>query len=162
MDPDAQILSLGPGEGRHVLALGDVRTLKTTGEDTGGALTLLEQTVAAGASSALHHHPYREVFYVLEGELEFHGLRAGERVVLPARAGSTLAVPPNVAHGYANVGAGPARFLAIIEPAGVERFLLEVGVEFDDPAAPPSGAPALDRDALVERAGAYGIRFVEE
>ena len=50
----------------------------------------MEQVAAPGASASLHRHPYQEVFYVLEGELEFVGGGAeteGARVTFAVAAG---------------------------------------------------------------------------
>jgi mannose-6-phosphate isomerase-like protein (cupin superfamily) len=62
-----------------------------------------------------------DVVYVLEGELVFD--LGGERHVIGP--GGFVLVPPGVAHTFANPGPGPARFLNIFEPAGLEQYLKE-------------------------------------
>src|SRR5262245_24859725 len=99
--------------------------MKAGGADAGGGLTVVEQVVAAGASAGLHRHPYQEVFYVLEGELEFTGLEGGERAAFAVGPGGTVHAAPGVAHAYRNAGDEPARFLAIMQPAGAEGFFDE-------------------------------------
>jgi quercetin dioxygenase-like cupin family protein len=60
------------------------------------------------------HKEHVDAFYVLEGELEFingtETLRAG--------AGTTVAVPPGIVHGFTNPGPGRARYLNIHAPDG--------------------------------------------
>src|SRR4051794_2893425 len=102
--PEEKLRRLAAGEGRKLLLLGDVRTLKAGGGETGGELTLVEQVAPPGASAALHRHPYQEVFYVLEGELEFIGVEAGRRVSFTAGPGGSVHAAPGVPHGYRNVG----------------------------------------------------------
>ena len=59
-----------PGEGETVWLLGDTYTLKISGEQTGGAFTLLEAVVPLGGGPPPHiHHLEDEVFVILEGEL---------------------------------------------------------------------------------------------
>jgi quercetin dioxygenase-like cupin family protein len=147
-------------EGRQLLLLGDVRTIKVSGADSGGELTILEQVVAPGAGASLHRHRYQEVFYVLDGELEFSGVEEGERVNFVVRTGGTVHAAPGVAHGYRNAGTEPARFLAIIQPAGVERFFEEVGVWLDEHGHPPSDAREPSTDAVLEAAARHGIEFL--
>src|SRR5262249_32924929 len=123
---------LGLNEGRKLLLLGDVRTIKAGGAETGGELTVLEQAVAPGARAALHRRGYQALFYVLEGELECTGIERGERATFTVGVGGTVHAPSGVAHGYRNARATPARFLAIMQPAGAEAFFDEVGVWLDD------------------------------
>jgi len=151
---------LGAGEGRKLLLLGDVRTIKAGGGETGGELTLVEQVAAPGASAGLHRHAYQEVFYVLEGELEFTGLSGGERSTFRAAAGSTVHAAPGVAHGYRNASTAPARFLAIMQPAGAEGFFDEVGMWLDEDGRAPADAREPSTDVVLEAAARYGIEFL--
>ena len=77
-----------PGEGESVWLLGDTYTLKISGEQTGGAFTLLEAVVPLGGGPPPHiHHLEDEVFVVLEGELLFttDGRRHGRDATSQAR-----------------------------------------------------------------------------
>jgi quercetin dioxygenase-like cupin family protein len=150
---------LGPDEGRKLLLLGDVRTIKAGGADTGGELTVLEQVVAPGAASALHRHAYQEVFYLLEGELEFTGLENGERVTFAVAAGGTVHASPGAPHGYRNAGRAPARFLAIIQPSGADGFFEEVGVWLDE-GRPPADEAEPSLELVREAAARHGIEFL--
>jgi quercetin dioxygenase-like cupin family protein len=60
-----------------------------------------------------------EAFWVLEGELEV----LVDENRFKAVAGSFVHLPKGVLHSYENVGTGPARFLTLMVPAGLERVL---------------------------------------
>ena len=61
-----------------------------------------------------HIHPDKfDSFYILEGELEF---TIGDEIVR-ATAGSFVAAPPGIRHGFRNPGPGRARFLNIHAPS---------------------------------------------
>lgn len=160
MTDDLALRRLGADEGRKLLLLGDLRTIKAGSADTGGELTVLEQVVVPGAASALHRHPYQEVFYILEGELQFTGLENGERATFAVAAGGTVHAAPGVAHGYRNAGKAPARFLAIIQPSGADGFFEEVGVWLDEEGRPPADQAEPSPQLVREAAARHGIEFL--
>ena len=62
------------------------------------------------------HREHTDAFYILEGELTF---RIGpELEPVQARAGTYVAVPPNVIHGFDSGAAVEARFLNFHAPSG--------------------------------------------
>ena len=63
------------------------------------------------------HKEHVDAFYVFEGALEFIN---GDRTVR-AEAGTTVAVPPGIVHGFTNAGPGPAAYLNI--PAPDSQFI---------------------------------------
>jgi quercetin dioxygenase-like cupin family protein len=63
---------------------------------------------APGASFPRHTHPGEEIFYVLEGTLEYE---VSEKP-LTLKAGDVLFVPAGTVHAARNVGSGPAAELA--------------------------------------------------
>jgi quercetin dioxygenase-like cupin family protein len=158
--PERGLRRLAAGEGRKLLLLGDVRTVKAGGEDTGRELTIVEQVAEPGAASGLHRHAYQEVFYVLDGELEFAGLEDGARVTFTIGSGGTVHAAPGVAHGYRNAGEVPARFLAIMQPAGAEGFFDEAGVWLDEDGRPPGDAAEPSTEAVLAAAARHGIEFL--
>lgn len=58
------------------------------------------------------HNEHVDAFFVLEGALEF--INGAEKV--RAEAGTTVAVPPGIVHGFTNAGPGRARYLNIHAP----------------------------------------------
>ena len=128
----------------------------------GGELTIVEQVAAPGAASALHRHPYQEVFYVLEGELEFAGLENGERVTFAVgRPARTVHAAAGVAHGYRNDGPSPPASSPIMQPAGAEGFF-DGGrcVARRGRATRRRTPPAPSPDAVLEAAARHGIEFL--
>jgi quercetin dioxygenase-like cupin family protein len=99
-----------------------VRVL-ATGEDTGGALGLLDMLeVPAGDMPPLHRHRNEdEGFYVISGELTL--FLPGRRIELAP--GDYAVAPRGVPHAY-RVDDAPARLLVTSTPSGFERFVVDV------------------------------------
>ena len=122
MTSEGRSIVLGPGEGKTVSVFGDPFTYKVVDQDTNGAYSLVEVTVAVHAPPTHTHNNEDEGFYVVEGELE---VRVGDRTVR-GTAGAFVFGPKGIAHSYSNVGAGPAKLLEIFSPAGFEHFFEEI------------------------------------
>ena len=150
-------LHVPPGGGESFWLLGELYTAKARGEDTGGAFALVEATTPPGAGPPPHiHRNEDETFWVLEGELE---LMVADGTV-GAPAGSFVHAPRGIAHTYRNVGKIPARYVVMIQPAGLEKFFEEVSEPAENPSAPP---PAHGQE-VVERtmpaAPRYGLEIL--
>ena len=145
-----------PGGGRSFWLLDELYTAKALGEDTGGAFAFVEATTPPQAGPPLHvHHNEDETFWVLEGELE---VVLGDEIVR-APAGSFVYAPRGVPHTYRNVGTTPARYVATIRPAGLERFFFEVSEPAEDPSAPPDhGQEVIEK--IMAAAPKYGLEIL--
>ncbi len=100
--------------------LNDAITVRLAGAQTGGLCTLTEDHMKPSFEIGLHiHKTHAETFHVLAGEMEFQA--AGK--TFPAKAGTTLHVPPGVPHRCKVVNGRPAQMLMIYAPAGFEDFL---------------------------------------
>jgi quercetin dioxygenase-like cupin family protein len=145
----ARALVVGPGEGPTVQGpAGGPLTFKVRGEQSGGALLVIENVIAPGDGPPEHTHAHEaEWWHVVEGDLRFK--LDGELSVAPA--GSFVYVPPGVPHAFQNTGEGPARILVSFSPAGMERF-------FDEFAALPDGP--IDREAFARLGQAVGMEVV--
>jgi hypothetical protein len=75
-----------------------------------------------------------------------------------AAAGSFVHLPKGVLHSYQNVGTGPARFLTLMVPAGLEKFFEEVGKLGTDLSSPPPFEEE-DIDKLLAVAPKYGVEI---
>jgi mannose-6-phosphate isomerase-like protein (cupin superfamily) len=135
-----------PGAGATVQGpAGGPLTFKARAEQTGGALTAIENVIAPGDGPPLHVHAREdEAWWVIEGTLRF---RLGEERS-EAPAGTFVFVPRTVPHAFRNVGTTPARILVLFTPAGMERF-------FDAFAAMPAGP-----DAFAEAGRGAGMDVV--
>jgi quercetin dioxygenase-like cupin family protein len=100
---------------------GGALTFVARGDQTGGAATVWESTVAPGYGPPLHSHVREdEMLYVLQGRLH---VRLGA-TIHEATAGSFVFIPRGVPHAWQNAGDDAARFLVLFAPAaaGMERF----------------------------------------
>lgn len=147
---------LPTGEGRSAWVVGDLYTVKASGEDTGGAFTLIEVLVPPQSGPPPHVHSREdEAFYILEGEFEVH---IDDRRVT-AGPGSWVTLARGSLHHFKNIGSTPAKMLILATPAGLDQFFLEAGREATD-RSPQSGAATLDdRKRLVAIAPKYGIEI---
>jgi quercetin dioxygenase-like cupin family protein len=145
----ARPLVVAPGEGPTVQGpAGGPLTFKARGEQTGGALTIVENVIAPGDGPPEHTHANEdEWWHVIEGDLRF---KLGDELSL-APAGSFVFVPRGVAHAFQNVGDGPARILVSFTPSGMERF-------FDEFAELPDGP--IDREAFARIGSKVGMQVV--
>jgi quercetin dioxygenase-like cupin family protein len=87
--------------------------------ETGGALGATRLALAEGASGARRHYHAlsSELFYVLDGEMEFE--LDGE--VTPVSAGGLVVVPPRMPHAFGAAPGSTADLLGVLTP-GVDRF----------------------------------------
>jgi quercetin dioxygenase-like cupin family protein len=147
----AQLKVVQPGEGRAGgLVPGVGVVFKIDGEDSGGALAIVEHPFAVGSLVPPHvHNREDEYSIVLEGEI---GFRSNDREVVLG-AGGYIIKPRGEVHAMWNAGAVPARMIEIISPAGFERFFREL----TDMTAVGAPDPA-DVVALADR---YELPFAE-
>ena len=147
---------LQPGEGRTVWVVGDRYTIKTSGEDTGGAFALIEALVPPGGGPPPHiHRREDEAFYLLEGELLFHV----DGRDIAAGAGTWVTLAKGSLHHFKNIGDRPARMLIVVTPAGLERYFLEVGRAADQGDGETVAPTPEDIEKLVAVAPHYGIEI---
>jgi quercetin dioxygenase-like cupin family protein len=146
-----QVKAVQPAHGRAgQLGPGIGVVFKIGGEDTGGALSIVEHPFAVGALVPPHVHTREdEISYVLEGEIGFRS--EDQEVVLSP--GGYIVKPRGQVHAMWNAGTTPARMIEVISPAGFERFFGEL---VDLNAAGPPNPPEVAE--LAER---YGLPFAE-
>lgn len=138
-----------PGEGRTGgLAPGVGVAFKIEGEDTAGALSVVEHPFAVGALVPPHVHTLEdEISIVLDGEI---GFRSEDREVVLGPGGYIIK-PRGEVHAMWNAGSIPARMIEIITPSGFEGFFHEF-VEMTD-AGPP------DPDEIGRLSAKYELPF---
>jgi quercetin dioxygenase-like cupin family protein len=134
-DPPA-LTVVPPGGGRSGF-LGSISVVfKLWGEQTEGALSVVEHPFPVGALVGPHVHTREDEYSIVtEGEI---GFRSGNREVVLA-AGGYITKPRGEVHAMWNAGTVPARMIEIISPAGFEHFFEElvelVAGGHPDPAA---------------------------
>jgi quercetin dioxygenase-like cupin family protein len=98
------------------------------------------------------HHRHTDAFYVLEGELTFRIGPDLERITAPA--GTFVAVPPNVVHGFDNDSSERVCFLNFHAPSGgFADYLRGVNPGFDSYDPPEDGGRPTE-DATITFPGA--------
>ncbi len=140
------------GAGAAYWGPGELMTFLVTGEDTGGAFFMTELDIAPGGGTPPHIHTREdETFRLLEGSLT---IQVGDDTIT-ASAGDVAFLPRGIAHSFKNTGAGPAKALVLIAPAGLEGFFAEVF----EPAVDRSAPPPPSSGELIGRALAAGPRY---
>lgn len=148
MPPEPIHVATGAARSFHVIG-GDVITLNLTGEQTNGALTVLETVTPPGAGPPPHvHHRESETFYIIESEFEFS--LPGRTI--RAKPGDVVHAPKDVPHCFRNVGASQGKLLIVVQPSGFENFVVEFA------ALPPDAPPDLQK--MAEIAARHGIEFL--
>ena len=100
----------------------DVTEMVATGDQTGGTLGLVRQTIAPKSGPPTHiHQAEDEFFYVVSGEFK---VKLGDRI-MSAPAQSVMFVPRGTAHAYQNVGTEPGVLLVGVTPGGFEKMFEE-------------------------------------
>lgn len=155
MIPSSEGYVLASQEGEHHWFLGALLTLKVTGDQTAGGLTVVEARQPRGHGSALHVHSRDdELFYVLEGEIRLQ-VGDGMQTLTPGMLGFG---PRGVKHSFIVTSDG-ARQLVMTTPAGFEDLVRSLG----DPASEariPEHATPPDRQTLIATNAARGIEIL--
>ncbi len=82
------------------------------------SLTVMEVTMAPGASLPLHIHPGHEECIIIQ-QGTFSWVLGDQKGTVGA--GNTIIAPSGVKHSLANVGSRPAKLLAIFPTTNVKR-----------------------------------------
>jgi quercetin dioxygenase-like cupin family protein len=146
-DPPA-LTVLQPGEGPSG-ELGSIGVqFKLWGNETNGAVSVVEHPFPVGALVPAHLHTLEDEYSIVtEGEI---GFRSGDREVVLG-AGGYITKPRGEMHAMWNAGQVPARMIEIISPSGFENFFRELTEMLI--AGPPD--PAV----LLPLAARYGLEF---
>ena len=112
--------ALGPQDALEVLDMGggSLLSLKVTGHQSHGVVTVLEGVVLAGGPPLHVHEAEDEVVICTAGELAYQV--GDERGAL--EPGGLVWFPRKVPHAIAGLSGQPTRFLTIVTPSGIEDF----------------------------------------
>lgn len=127
-----------------------------TGEQTGGAFFMAEVSVPPGGGPPPHiHRREEETFYLQQGTLT---IQVGDKT-LHASPGDCVYLPRGIMHCFKNTGTVDAKFIAVITPAGLEKFFEEAFCPAADcPDAPPMTEAFLGR--VLAAAPKCGLEFL--
>jgi quercetin dioxygenase-like cupin family protein len=144
--------------GESYLMLGSVVcTTVLVGMETDGNVAIVEASCPNGSGPGPHIDPWRETFYVLEGEIEFLLERNGVLQPRKAGKGEAISIPAGLGHAFQAVSQKPARILIMSAPAGLDAFFAEAG-ERVFAKTPPAAPRPFDRARFEAATDRYGIR----
>ncbi|MDW5596102.1 cupin domain-containing protein [Conexibacter stalactiti] len=104
------------------------------GDVTGGRVAVLEEVAPRGTCSPLHSHPEDETWQLLEGSATFWiGAEAAPRRCGPGDAVFAAGGTPHALR----VESERARMVVISTPAGLERWVEQLGTRAPDDPPPP-------------------------
>lgn len=142
-------------EGEAIWFLGNLVTLKTTGDHTHGTVTVAQFLNPPAFAPPLHRHTVEdEMFFVISGAAEF--LCDGQ--TLSATAGDFVLLPMGLPHTFVVGPDAPLHALQITTPSGFERFAAEAGMPALERRLPDPGP--LDPAALGRTAAQNGIEIL--
>jgi quercetin dioxygenase-like cupin family protein len=125
------------------------------GTQTADQLSLVELIGAPGTGPGPHLDPWRETFYVLDGELTFRVEQDGRVHTLVAHSGDTVSIPEGIGHAFSVTGTAPARYLIASSPAGIDAFFADAGEPIAAAALTADRSP-YDRERLRGAFAKYG------
>lgn len=119
--------------------------IKATGKQTGGQLTMIEQTMPYGSGPLPHMHPdMEEMFYVIEGELTIW--INGEISVF--KEGTFGLIPRRAVHYFKITSKENCRALNIYTPSGFEEGIMRNAQKAERLTLPPKGLGVKSQDDM--------------
>jgi quercetin dioxygenase-like cupin family protein len=152
-----QVNYVPAGTGRTYKSPVDQVTFLLTGEQTDGAFFMLEAIVPPACGNPPHIHGREdETFYIQQGTLTVH---VGDKT-LNASAGDVVKLPRGLVHCFQNNGDVDVKVLAVIEPAGFEKFFEEAFCPAEDwpDMMPPMSDAFMAR--VLAAAAKCGVTFL--
>ncbi len=141
------------GEGDAVWLAGDTYTVMLPGSATGDTLAIVHFDIPPGGGPVPHMHGRDfEAFVITRGEVELYA----DGVIVTGHEDDVAVLPENIPHCFKNRTDTRAQMIAVLTPAGFERFIFEVG---QTPIAGQSPPPIDDvaKKRLMEVAPKYAI-----
>ena len=121
-----------------------------TGENTGGAFSLMETVARPGTEPPYHMHQREdEIFYITEGHVSV----MVDGVVHECFSGQAIFLPRGVPHTF-RIRSEIARAVLVVTPAGFEKYFQAVGKPATSFDPPTERMPAADYQEIVGRAAA--------
>jgi mannose-6-phosphate isomerase-like protein (cupin superfamily) len=124
--------------------------IKLYGDETNGAVSIIEQSFEPGLLLPPHVHDNDVWLYILDGQMH---VRVGDEIVT-ATPGCWVLKPRRVPHTMWNAGIEPARIIEVYTPGGFELFFHDFGQRLRQ------GPIGLDE--LNDLGESHGIRFFDD
>jgi len=155
MTINKSIITVDNEQGKSLSVVGDTYRILISGEQTKGNYAVIDMLIPPGGGPGPHaHKDIQEMFYVIEGEIDFKKEGGG----YIANKGSFVNIPfGGAVHSFKNTTDKVAHLLCTVVPAGLDSFFQEIGkpVETGKFLAPPTlGTEELDKlKSLAEKYG---------
>ncbi|TDQ33144.1 cupin domain-containing protein [Zeaxanthinibacter enoshimensis] len=105
-----------------------------------------------------HHDKYNEVFFVLEGQMDFMVNGKVQRL----KAGESIDITPGTVHTFSNSGDKACRWLNLHSPKGFLSFFEAFGVpQNEEGAVERSAKPEVIR-AVIEKCSHYDMHLAPQ
>ncbi|MBV8955414.1 MAG: cupin domain-containing protein [Solirubrobacterales bacterium] len=102
-------------------------------EQTGGAMTVLEQLMPKGGGPPSHvHDRLLECFFILEGAINY---QVGDAIVIGKKR-NAVTIPPGTTHAF-NLRSEVARVLNMFTSGGFDEWITMLAVPAQAQALPP-------------------------
>ena len=127
-----------------------------SGEETNGNYAVIEMLVPPGGGPLPHSHPgTQELFFLIEGELEFK-IEAGKQIV---NEGDFINIPfEGDIHCFKNTSDKLAKLLCTVIPAGLENVFRALGTAAEYGQFLPVGENTPERVTLIQEVDKkYGL-----
>jgi mannose-6-phosphate isomerase-like protein (cupin superfamily) len=159
-DPNRKLSLIDPDDPtlRHVAVVGDTYTVLLSGAETAGKYCLIDMNVPHCGGPGPHRHDFEEMFYLLEGEIEFT-FRGKKQIV---KQGMTVNIPANAPHFFTNPQGSRARMLCMCSPAGQEEFFMAIGTVVDGRTTPAPKLSKEEQAAFMKKAGGLAPKYHTE
>lgn len=150
---------VNPAERRTYWIGGQRHSIIVGGKETAGRYSIAHSTMEVGIGAAEHIHGVEaEAFYILKGTFRFR-IDDVEQILEP---GAFLHVEPGMPYSFEVMPPETGEVLVLYAPAGLEDFIVEVGVE--DAADPTQAHDAAEAsmtgsDAMKLKAVDYGLSY---
>jgi len=139
------IKAINEDQGQTLSVVGDNYRIIISGRQTRGAYAVIDMLVPPGGGPGPHSHAgFQELFYVVEGELDFK-TEAGKYT---AKKGSFINIPKGgEVHCFKNTSNAIAHLLCTVIPAGLDEFFQQIGTPTTPGAFLPP--PVLNAEELA-------------
>jgi quercetin dioxygenase-like cupin family protein len=158
MTTDNNISTIDNGQGQSLSVVGDSYRILISGKQTGGNYAVIDMLVPPGGGPGPHaHKDMQEMFYVVEGEIEFK-MEGGK---YNAKKGSFVNIPlGGKVHCFKNTTGNIAHLLCTVVPAGLDDFFQEIGKPIETGAfLPPRILSIEEMNKLKSIAEKYGQKL---
>ena len=119
------ITTVDDGQGQSLSVVGDTYRILISGEQTSGNYAVIDMLIPPGGGPGPHAHKgIQEMFYVVEGEIDFK-MEGGS---YKAKKDSFVNIPlGGTIHCFKNTTNNVVHLLCTVVPAGLDDFFKEIG-----------------------------------